>query len=95
MSICLLSYLVISVTGCNISHKKRRRGADVIAYLRNHTDTLHQFLCILTVQSLAQSSSITLLKYVTYFGFVEDVVFSRDGPYGDSRVFLTSERIAH
>jgi len=56
-------------------------------YVRNHTSKLYQIFCMLLVD-VARSSLAAASRYIVYFRFVDDVIFSHSGPDGASCVRL-------
>ena len=57
----------------------------LLAYLRNHTAKLHQFLCLLLRASRA---GVTITDYVMYLRFLDGVMFSHS-----MHVFLSGKSI--
>jgi len=55
-----------------------------LTYLKNHS-----FKCMLTLVMVG--SPVMVLRYIIYLGFADDIMFSRNGSYGMSFVFLSGE----
>jgi len=52
----------------------------LLAYLKNHMSKLHEIFC--TCYLWPWFNPLMTLEYVMYFGFMDDVVFYRNRPYG-------------
>ena len=62
-----------------------------LAYLRNHSAEL---LCMLTVAVARSFSDNAKVCLLCTSGFLDDAMFSHNGLYGMSSIFLSGERIA-
>jgi len=65
------------------------------AYLKNHMAELHQMF---SARRLSDRGSVLLvhtaaMRYVTYFCFADDVMFSHNGSYGASYVLISDKTV--